>query len=67
MYVCHCRGVTDRRVLAAIDSGAATIEELARQCSAGARCGGCWPALEELLARHDCARTESDAPTAAVA
>jgi bacterioferritin-associated ferredoxin len=49
MYVCQCRAVTDRAVRAAIDRGARTIEDLARCSSAGSRCGGCWPALAELL------------------
>ena len=65
MFVCHCRAVTDRTVRAVIASGATTIEELARRCSAGATCGGCWPALEELLARHGRERNESGASTAA--
>ena len=50
MYVCSCRAVTDRTVDAAIASGADTVEEIARRCGAGARCGGCWPELERLLA-----------------
>jgi bacterioferritin-associated ferredoxin len=50
MYVCSCRGVTDRTVQAAIASGAGTVEEIANRCGAGARCGGCWPELERLLA-----------------
>ena len=49
MYVCQCRAVTDRAVRAAIDDGARTIEDLARCSSAGSGCGGCWPALMELL------------------
>ena len=50
MYICHCRAVTDATIEAAIASGAGTIDEVARRCGAGSRCGGCWPALEELLA-----------------
>lgn len=49
MYVCSCRAVTDRTIRAAIASGAESIEEIAARCGAGARCGGCWPALAELL------------------
>jgi bacterioferritin-associated ferredoxin len=49
MYVCSCRAVTDRTVKAAIASGARTIDDLAERCGAGGRCGGCWPALTELL------------------
>jgi bacterioferritin-associated ferredoxin len=40
MYVCHCRGVTDRTINAAIASGAGTVEQIARRCGAGADCGG---------------------------
>jgi bacterioferritin-associated ferredoxin len=49
MYVCSCRAVTDRTVKAAIASGATTIDAIAERCGAGGRCGGCWPALAELL------------------
>lgn len=55
MIVCSCQAVNDRTVQAAIASGATTIQEVAARCGAGARCGGCWPALSQLLdeARHD--------------
>ena len=53
MYICHCRGVTDREIRAAIHDGASTIADLSRMCDAGGRCRGCWPALTELLAEID--------------
>jgi bacterioferritin-associated ferredoxin len=55
MYVCLCRGVSDRKVRSAISRGATTIEEIGDRCAAGTRCGGCWPVLEDLLraAGHD--------------
>ena len=53
MVICSCRAVTDRAVLDAIEAGATTIDELARTCAAGGRCGGCWPELQRLLAEHD--------------
>ena len=49
MFVCSCQAVNDRTIRATIASGARTIEDLAARCGAGARCGGCWPALSELL------------------
>ncbi|MBW3615927.1 MAG: (2Fe-2S)-binding protein [Actinobacteria bacterium] len=49
MYICHCRAVTDATIEAAITSGASTIDEVARCCGAGSRCGGCWPALQAML------------------
>jgi bacterioferritin-associated ferredoxin len=50
MVVCSCRAVTDRTVHAAICAGANSIDELASLCTAGTRCGGCWPELQRLLA-----------------
>jgi bacterioferritin-associated ferredoxin len=49
MYVCQCAAVTDHEVNDEIARGAKTLDDLAQRCEAGAECGGCWPALEELL------------------
>jgi bacterioferritin-associated ferredoxin len=45
--------VTDRAIKACIEAGATSIEDVARRCSAGSRCGGCWPVIEKLLAEHE--------------
>jgi bacterioferritin-associated ferredoxin len=50
MYVCSCRGVTDRTVAACVADGARTLEDIELRCGAGSRCGGCGPALADLLA-----------------
>jgi bacterioferritin-associated ferredoxin len=50
MYVCHCRAVNDRTVLAAAAQGAVTVDDLTRACGAGGDCGGCHAVLDELLA-----------------
>lgn len=50
MVVCSCHGVNDRTVAAVIACGADTVEEIAARCTAGGRCGGCWPELQRLLA-----------------
>jgi len=52
MIVCSCRSVNDSTVRAAIASGADSLEEIEMRCTAGGRCGGGWPELERLLARH---------------
>jgi nitrite reductase (NADH) large subunit len=53
MYVCHCRAVTDHTIEhEVLERGATTIEDLAECCGAGSECGGCWPALEELLDQY---------------
>lgn len=49
MIVCHCNRVNDRAIRAAICEGACTVEEVAERCGAAGRCGGCVPAVEELL------------------
>ncbi len=61
MYVCHCRGVTDRDIRSAIESGATNLAELARRCAAGSGCGGCCPAQRTLLAEYGLSATVSAA------
>ena len=43
MWVCHCKGVTDRQIRSAISAGARTAVEIATHCRAGTGCGGCLP------------------------
>lgn len=62
MFICACEAVTDRAIRAAIENGASTPEEIGRACGAGSRCGGCWPALDELLREHG--SPSSDRPNA---
>jgi bacterioferritin-associated ferredoxin len=52
MYICFCRTVTDRVVIAEIHAGARTMHEIAKRCGAGGRCGGCRPEVARLLSRH---------------
>ncbi len=49
MYVCLCRGVSDRKIRAAIEAGARDVAEIGRQTAAGTVCQDCHPAIEELL------------------
>jgi bacterioferritin-associated ferredoxin len=51
MVVCHCRGVSDRQVRAAIDDGARTLAEVGARCGAAQECGGCRFTVKDLLAR----------------
>jgi bacterioferritin-associated ferredoxin len=50
MVVCHCRGVSDRQVRAAIDDGARTLAEVGARCGAAQECGGCRFTVKDLLA-----------------
>jgi bacterioferritin-associated ferredoxin len=49
VYVCLCRGVTDRKIRGAIAAGASSIEAVGEQTQAGVECGTCHPAIRELL------------------
>ena len=50
MIVCHCKAVSDRAVRQAVTQGVAyDLEAVAAGCGAGVRCGGCLPALAQLL------------------
>jgi bacterioferritin-associated ferredoxin len=49
MIVCHCNGVSDRAIRRSVRAGAVTPELVAHACGAGACCGGCRDAVEEIL------------------
>ena len=50
MIVCHCEVVSDREVQAAIAAGARDLDQLSEGCGVADACGGCIPAVEDLLA-----------------
>jgi bacterioferritin-associated ferredoxin len=50
MIVCHCNGVSDRAIRESVQSGARTHGEVALACGAGRRCGGCRPAVADVIA-----------------
>ncbi|MBK7974746.1 MAG: (2Fe-2S)-binding protein [Deltaproteobacteria bacterium] len=50
MIVCSCLGLSERRIRADIESGARTLDELARGCGAGRDCGACVLDLADILA-----------------
>ena len=49
MYVCLCKGVTDRHVSDAIRAGASSVEDVAAVTQACTCCGSCQFAIERLL------------------
>jgi bacterioferritin-associated ferredoxin len=44
-----CRGVSDRKVKAAIESGSNSVELIGSSTGAGTVCHECHPAIEEML------------------
>ncbi len=49
MYICLCRGVTDRQIKAAIDNGAQTLSHLRKHLGVAGQCGKCACSAQELL------------------
>jgi bacterioferritin-associated ferredoxin len=49
VLVCHCHEVCDRALRKCIRDGARTLSEIGAACGAGTSCGGCRPALQELV------------------
>jgi bacterioferritin-associated ferredoxin len=60
MYVCLCKGVTERSIRETIANGAETVEEIMLATSAGTRCGTCVPTIA-ALAEASLERSEADA------
>lgn len=69
MIICHCRGVNDRAIREVVRRGASTCREVALACHAGRMCGGCRPAIAELIEaeRGDRAPVAADDGLAAAA
>jgi bacterioferritin-associated ferredoxin len=49
MIVCQCRGVTDRAIRKAVRDGASSRNDIFRACTAEKICGGCVPAINEII------------------
>ena len=49
VIVCHCRVVTDRVIRTAVRNGARTRNEVVSACAANMSCGGCAPAIDEII------------------
>jgi bacterioferritin-associated ferredoxin len=49
VIICHCKGVNDRAIRKVVREGATTQRQVALACAAGRSCGGCSPAIREIL------------------
>ena len=49
MLVCHCRGISDRKIRRAVMNGCASAREVARETGAGMRCGGCRSTVKAIV------------------
>ena len=51
MLICHCKAVNDRRILEQARLGSQTVGQIGRATGAGTCCGGCVPAIRQILER----------------
>ena len=49
MIICQCNGVSDRTIRKAVRNGASNRSDVVRACTAGKTCGGCVPAIDEII------------------
>ena len=49
MIVCHCIGVSDQEIRRTVREGASSVADVAQSCGAGSCCGGCHPALDQII------------------
>ncbi len=49
MYVCLCKGVSDKTIRGCIRRGASTVGEVGRACGAGTDCGSCRGMISDLI------------------
>jgi bacterioferritin-associated ferredoxin len=49
MIICQCNGVSDRTIRKVIRDGASNRNDVVRACMAGRACGGCVPAIDQII------------------
>ncbi len=54
MYVCVCRGITDKQIVAAVDAGAQSLRDVRRTLGVSTVCGKCGPYAREVVRERVC-------------
>ncbi len=49
MIICQCNGVSDRTIRKVVRDGASNRNDVVRACMAGTACGGCVPAIDQII------------------
>jgi bacterioferritin-associated ferredoxin len=65
--LCHCEGVNDREIDAAVAAGARCVDAVTEACGAGRGCGTCHLWIHQILERHGVVVTRSDAESVTAA
>src|ERR1700729_3972719 len=64
VFVCICNGLTERRILAAIDDGARSHEEVYAACDCTAQCYACASEIDAIVELATRAPESRPSPTA---
>ncbi|SDB21188.1 bacterioferritin-associated ferredoxin [Pseudidiomarina indica] len=59
MYVCLCKGVTDKTIRRAVDHGVSSMRELRQEFGVGGQCGCCTQCAKDVLNDAIAARNTS--------
>ncbi|NUQ78659.1 MAG: (2Fe-2S)-binding protein [Polyangiaceae bacterium] len=49
MYVCLCRGISDKEIKQLVNAGVSSVEEIMQCTGAGTCCGTCVPEIAALV------------------
>jgi len=49
MYVCICKGITDKQIRAAVAAGASSLLDVRRQLGVSSQCGKCQTLASQIL------------------
>lgn len=52
MYICICKGVTDKHIKAAVENGAQSLKDLNQEFGLAGQCGKCSKAAKVVLNRE---------------
>jgi bacterioferritin-associated ferredoxin len=52
MFVCLCKGITEKQVISAIQDGASTVDDLSASLGIGLQCGSCAAIAENMINNH---------------
>jgi bacterioferritin-associated ferredoxin len=62
MYVCLCKGITDRQIKAAIQEGATTVAKVRKSLGVASQCGKCAVATHEIIQQYKADKPVLDVP-----
>lgn len=66
MYICICKGITDKQLASAIHNGKCTRKQLFECFGVGGECGKCNKEIRQLI-NHKAAANQASAPNEIIA